>query len=444
MALTKAHNRMITGSPVNVLDFGAVGDGTTDDTAAIQAAQDYLETIGRGQLVFPQTGNSYRFSALTIESHYIHWLGEGGQVDLECFAATGDALTILKTVVTIENIRITADTGTRVTSGNGITIAHTESYTMNRVDLINVQVDDQPQNGIEAKQAELFYFRDVWCERNGGIGIYFHDDGANIGINCTFINCRVWESVGTGWKIQNQVGFTFIGCESLKSGGAEEVFLQSGTGHQWISGDIERTNFTGLGIRISTNFCRIVGGTIQKVLNGIEVNSTSNTEIINPRFIGDAGTPMVTGVKSISSTNVTVHLQKTPVNVTTPISDSVNARIQLFTQGQIKNLDVRPRRQTIASATPIIPDANEGFIKEIQALSVNTTINAPTNGNIGDTLTFTIIQDATGGRTVTWNSVYKFNVAWSDAGNTASTRSTVQFISDGTNWRQIGQQGVYL
>ena len=38
MALTKATYSMIKGAPVNVLDFGAVGDGVADDTAAIQAA----------------------------------------------------------------------------------------------------------------------------------------------------------------------------------------------------------------------------------------------------------------------------------------------------------------------------------------------------------------------------------------------------------------------
>ena len=40
MALTKATYSMIAGSPNNVIDYGVVGDGVTDDTAAIQAAID--------------------------------------------------------------------------------------------------------------------------------------------------------------------------------------------------------------------------------------------------------------------------------------------------------------------------------------------------------------------------------------------------------------------
>jgi hypothetical protein len=45
MSLTKVTNSMISGAPVNVLDFGAVGDGTTDNTSAFQAAFDYYATL---------------------------------------------------------------------------------------------------------------------------------------------------------------------------------------------------------------------------------------------------------------------------------------------------------------------------------------------------------------------------------------------------------------
>ena len=50
MALTKANNRMIDGAEINVLDYGAIGDGVADDTAAIQAALNASKT---SKVVFP-------------------------------------------------------------------------------------------------------------------------------------------------------------------------------------------------------------------------------------------------------------------------------------------------------------------------------------------------------------------------------------------------------
>ncbi len=62
MALTKATYSMIEGAPLNVLDFGAIGDGSTNDTAAIQAALDAGEN---GAVYFP-TGTYLVSSALTV------------------------------------------------------------------------------------------------------------------------------------------------------------------------------------------------------------------------------------------------------------------------------------------------------------------------------------------------------------------------------------------
>jgi len=72
---------MIQGAVVNVLDFGAKGDGTTDDTAAIQAAINSLATTssasatGGGTVYIP--AGKFRITSTIKIGHNITLLGNG-------------------------------------------------------------------------------------------------------------------------------------------------------------------------------------------------------------------------------------------------------------------------------------------------------------------------------------------------------------------------------
>jgi len=96
---------------------------------------------------------------------------------------------------------------------------------------------------------------------------------------------------------------------------------------------------------------------------------------------------------------------------------------------------------TLTDAATIATDASKGNYFPV-TLGGNRTMGAPTNPKNGQRITYTFIQDGTGGRTVAWNAAYK--VTWSDAGNTANKRSTVSFRYDGTFWNIEGVQSTYV
>lgn len=86
MSLTKASYSMINGAPVNVKDFGAVGDGVTDDTTAIQNA---LSSNVAAAVYFPP--GTYKITAcLDNTNGYRRLYAESGLVGVTIQSTSTD------------------------------------------------------------------------------------------------------------------------------------------------------------------------------------------------------------------------------------------------------------------------------------------------------------------------------------------------------------------
>lgn len=97
-------NKNKLNSIVSVLDFGAVGNGVADDTAAIQAA---LSAVTKGSIFFP--AGSYKVtSALTIPNN-VSFVGNGANATKILRAFTGDFIS-MGGFCGIENLTIDGQT----------------------------------------------------------------------------------------------------------------------------------------------------------------------------------------------------------------------------------------------------------------------------------------------------------------------------------------------
>lgn len=79
MSLTKVSYSMIDSAPVSVKDFGAVGDGVTDDTAAIQAAINVCQSNTQygAKAVYLPAGRYKTTSDLVVSNQFITIFGDG-------------------------------------------------------------------------------------------------------------------------------------------------------------------------------------------------------------------------------------------------------------------------------------------------------------------------------------------------------------------------------
>ena len=94
---------------------------------------------------------------------------------------------------------------------------------------------------------------------------------------------------------------------------------------------------------------------------------------------------------------------------------------------------------TLTDGATIAWDVSTSPVAKV-TLAGNRTLAAPTSATTGQFISILIIQDGTGGRTITWNAVYEF------AADTAPTLTATANLGDlftfrynGSKWLEVGR-----
>jgi len=287
------------------------------------------------------------------------------------------------------------------------------------------------------------------------VDTYFcNGNGFDPGVDHHMVNCEAGQSGLEGFLL-NSPGVTLASCKSFYSGNITasrgDGFLIDGvTGGMNALAACEAQDNKAHGYHIKNSRAASLSSC------GAESNSTSSAGTYVGFCLDGCFECIVEAGTATERFDTTSSTQRSAVML---INSAVDNRISCsfgFTfataskgpaihssSTAIENNDVRINAQqgvqTVAYAATITPDVYRGGTIKVGALTGNLTVNAPSTGHTGCELTFLFVQDATGGRTITWNSAFKSAF---QPNSKASSRSVVKFKYDGTNWLQIGSDGI--
>ena len=156
MSLTKVSYSMITGAPVNVKDYGAVGDGSTDDTTAMQAAITAVATTGQG-LYIPV--GTYKITSVLTSAGDLNMFGEGEKsvLDFSGITSGSSGITVTGTITEIQAV-------SSASAGN-LTITCASAPSLTTGDVFFLFDDAVLWNSIRA-----YYYAGEWLECRGVSG----------------------------------------------------------------------------------------------------------------------------------------------------------------------------------------------------------------------------------------------------------------------------------
>ncbi|MCX4608725.1 right-handed parallel beta-helix repeat-containing protein [Streptomyces mirabilis] len=285
----------------NVRELGAVGDGITDDTAAIQAAIDAVSTAGGGVVYLPR--GTYKLTdALTLKSN-VALQGDGIAATVLTQTATNKH-GIKGSNLELVSIRDLMVDGPGTGTGQGIHLDGTVIIYSFYVTMRNVMVRQFGDTGIFIDDPVTTDLYNVTSKENGAEGFYITcSDTGTVGTSTSLVACYGHNNVGNGFRLYNMVYSTFTGCAAdnnvngYKIEACEGVTL-TGCGAEQNSGD---------SIQISGGNCISVFGAwlSESGTNGVHVTGSAHVVTLKGiKEFSSVGTP--TFIKVDTGCTVTV------------------------------------------------------------------------------------------------------------------------------------------
>lgn len=198
---------------VSVLDFGAVGDGTTDDTAAIQAAINTRKTVW-----LPKPTSFYKTTSALSVFYNSHLTGEEGVTTIvRRTSGSGSVLDFLGSNenALIENLRIGGIGTTGITVGGGGYANYLSTLSLRNVHFEADQLVNINANLIHCDFIDCTFGYFQQTSNNASLQhiISLFSGGNNTNVNL-FTNCKFFNGSTTAASVTFSSGLvlTFLSC----------------------------------------------------------------------------------------------------------------------------------------------------------------------------------------------------------------------------------------
>jgi hypothetical protein len=330
MALTKVTYTMIEGEVANVLDFGAVGDGVADDTAAILAA------IATNKTVFFPEG-LYKHTGITINStnNRVQLQGAGrSKSRLICNTAGADSIRINNTgafysTPVIRDLWIDGNG----TNGCGIFANGVALYTFETLNITGqgshgILLTD---TGTAASGSYIGTIRNVYSSGNIGDGIrQVATSGADQQNASWIMNCELQGNANglTLWGF----GITVRDCSSEGNTGWG-VYFDNGL----TSGLYSATNLAIKNCYFEANTAGHIGGRVGNfgVISNLEITGSlfnSDTSVTGTGYVPVKFTnysSIVNAIRSLNFRNNEYSIQGTDLTTYADFDDAPSSSCQI-------------------------------------------------------------------------------------------------------------------